>query len=57
MIKLEVDEAVAVDVARLLIREQAQYSSVEGIVPQRIVHLREFIDQIADKVKDGTVTD
>ncbi len=57
MIKLEVDEAVAVDVARLLIREQAQYSSVEGIVPQRIVHLREFIDQIADKVKDDTVTD
>lgn len=50
--KLEVTKEVAIAVAQLLIREQAMYTSDERIVPERIVHIREFIDQIADKVKE-----
>jgi len=54
MIKIELSKEVAIDVARLLIREQEQYSTNEAIVPERIKHIREAIDQIAEKVKDDT---
>ena len=54
MIKIELSKDVAVDVARLLIREQEQYSTNEDIVPERIKHIREAIDQIAEKVRDDT---
>ena len=52
MINLEVTKDVAVDVAKLLIREQSMYSTEENVTPDRIKHIREFIDQIAEKVAD-----
>ena len=52
--KLEVTKEVAIDVAALLIREQAMYTNDERIVPERIKNIRSFIDQIAEEVgKDG----
>jgi len=50
--KLEVTKEVAIDVAQLLIREQAMYTTDESIVPERIKNIRSFIDEIADKVKE-----
>ena len=50
--KLEVTKEVAIDVAQLLIREQAMYTTDEGIVPERIKNIRSFIDEIADKVRE-----
>jgi len=49
--KLEVTKEVAIAVAQLLIREQAMYTTDEGIVPERIKNIRLFIDEIAEKVK------
>jgi len=52
--KLEVTKEVAIDVAALLIREQAMYTNDERIVPERIKNIRSFIDEIAEQVgKDG----
>ena len=50
--KLEVTKEVAIDVAQLLIREQAMYTTDESIVPERIKNIRSFIDEIADKVRE-----
>ena len=52
--KLEVTKEVAIDVAALLIREQAMYTNYERIVPERINNIRSFIDESAEQVgKDG----
>ena len=53
--KLEVTKEVAIDVAQLLIREQAMYTTDESIVPERIKNIRSFIDEIADKVRGGMI--
>jgi hypothetical protein len=53
MIKLELTEEVAADVASLLAREAEGYTSVEEHLPERIKSIKEAVEQITTQLDNN----
>ena len=57
MIKLELTEEVAADVANLLTREAEGYTTVEEHLPDRIKSIREAVNQITTQLDNNDLED